>query len=154
VPDPRFEKIYLKGFIEDVLTDALSQSDRKTFVIRKDVDENLVLYTDRNVLRKVLFGLIKNAIENTPDEGKIGIRAYKTDKNIVIDCTDHGVGITRENQEQILGGFFHTQETEMYSTRKPFDFDAGGAGIDLLRTKILSERFGFVLGLRASDVIS
>ena len=98
---------------------------------------------DRNVLRKVLFGLIKNAIENTPDEGKIRIRAYKTDTHIAIDCIDHGIGINRENQELIFGGFFHTQETEMYSTKKPFDFNAGGAGIDLLRTKIFSEQFGY-----------
>ena len=145
IGETRFEKIYLKGFIEDLFTDALSKSHRKTFVIQKDVDKNLSLYTNSNVLKKVLFGLIKNAIENTPDEGKIQIRAYMTDKDIVIDCIDHGVGITRENQEQIFGGFFHTQETEMYSTKKPFAFNAGGAGIDLLRTKILSERFGYVI---------
>jgi K+-sensing histidine kinase KdpD len=145
VAEPKFEKIYLKDFIENVFTDAFAQSHRKTFVIQKDLDETLTLYMDSNVLNKVLFGLIKNAIENTPDEGKIQMKAYKTDNTIVIDCIDHGVGITRENQEQIFGGFFHTQETEMYSTKKPFDFDAGGAGIDLLRAKILSEQFGYTL---------
>ena len=145
VAETRFEEIYLKDFIEDVFTDALAQSHRKTFVIQKDIDETLTLYMDINVLKKILFGLIKNAIENTPDEGKIQIRAYMTDNNIVIDCIDHGVGITRENQEQIFGGFFHTQETVMYSTKKPFAFNAGGAGIDLLRTKILSERFGYFI---------
>ena len=97
------------------------------------------------MLTKILFGLIKNAIENTPDEGKIEIRANATDKDIVIDCTDHGVGITRESQNQIFGGFFHTQRTDMYSTKKPFEFNAGGAGIDLLRIKILSERFGYAV---------
>jgi len=145
VGETRFEKIHLRHFIEDVFTDALSQSDRKTFIIQKDVDETLTLNMDSNVLKKILFGLIKNAIENTPDEGKIVIRAHMTDKDIVIDCIDHGVGITRENQEQIFGGFFHTQETTMYSTKKPFAFNAGGAGIDLLRTKILSEKFGYFI---------
>jgi len=142
----RYEKISLKDFIEDVFTAALAQSHRNTFDIQKDLDEALTLFVDSNILRKILFGLIKNAIENTPDEGKIQIRTYKTDNSIVIDCIDHGIGITRENQEQIFGGFFHTQETEMYSTKKPFDFNAGGAGIDLLRTKILSEQFGYTLG--------
>jgi K+-sensing histidine kinase KdpD len=145
VGETRFEKIHLKDFIEDVFTDALSQSHRKKFIIHKYVDETLTLNMDRNVLKKILFGLIKNAIENTPDEGKIEIRAYATNKDIVVDCTDHGVGITRENQAQIFGGFFHTQETEMYSTKKPFAFNAGGAGIDLLRIKILSERFCYVM---------
>ncbi len=145
VSETKFEKISLKGFIEDVFTEALSQSHRNTFDIQKDLDDTLMLYMDSNVLKKILFGMIKNAIENTPDEGKIQIRTYKADNNIVIDCIDYGIGITRENQEQIFGGFFHTQETEMYSTKKPFAFNAGGAGIDLLRTKILSEQFGYTL---------
>ena len=98
VDERRIDKIHLKNFIEDVFTDALSQSHRKAFVIQKDVDETLTLNMDSNVLRKILFGLIKNAIENTPDEGKIEIRVYMTDNNIVIDCIDHGIGITRENQ--------------------------------------------------------
>ena len=143
--ETRYENISLKDFIENVVTDVLAQSHRKKFDIQKDLDDTLTLYMDSNFLRKILFGLIKNAIENTPDGGKIQIKVYKTDNNIVIDCIDHGVGITRENREQIFGGFFHTQETEMYSTKKPFDFDAGGAGIDLLRTKILSEQFGYTL---------
>lgn len=143
VGEIRYENISLKEFIEDVFTDALAQSHRKTFDIQKDLDDTLRVYIDKNVLRKVLFGLIKNAIENTPDEGTIRIRAYKTDNYIAIDCIDHGIGITRENQELIFGGFFHTQETEMYSTKKPFDFNAGGTGIDLLRTKIFSEQFGY-----------
>ncbi|HOP46804.1 MAG TPA: GAF domain-containing protein [Desulfobacteraceae bacterium] len=145
VEETKFEKIYLKGFIEDFFSNVISQSHRKTFAIQKDVDENISLYTDSNVLKKILFGLIKNAIENTPDEGKIEIRAYMENDEVVIDCTDHGVGITRENQEQIFFGFFHTQNTHMYSTKKPFDFNAGGAGIDLLRTKILCERFGYII---------
>ena len=145
VGETRLETIALKDFIENVFTDAFAQSHRNAFDIQKDLDGTLNLYMDSNVLKKILFGLIKNTIENTPDEGKIQIRTYKTDNNIVIDCIDHGIGITRENQEQIFGGFFHTLETKMYSTKKPFDFNAGGAGIDLLRTKILSEQFGYTL---------
>jgi len=30
-----------------------------------------------------------------------------------------------------------------YSTKKPYQFNAGGGGSDLLRTKVFSERYGF-----------
>jgi len=43
----------------------------------------------------------------------------------------------------IFGGFFHTQETELYSSRRPYEFNAGGSGSDLLRTRAFSERYGF-----------
>jgi len=143
VGETKFERIVIEGFLEDIIEEVISQSYRIEIDIQQKVDASLTLYMDRNVLWRILFGLVKNAIENTPDEGKIEIKAYVTDKNIVIDCVDHGVGINRKNQGQIFGGFYHTQETDSYSTKKPFAFNAGGAGIDLLRAKILSERLGF-----------
>jgi hypothetical protein len=36
----------------------------------------------------------------------------------------------------IFGGFFHTQETELYSSKRPYEFNAGGSGSDLLRTRV------------------
>jgi signal transduction histidine kinase len=93
---------------------------------------------------------MKNAIENTPDEGKIEMVAYETNRDVIVECIDHGVGISKENQEQIFGGFYHTQETQIYTTKKPFDFNAGGAGIDLLRARILSEKLGFHLSFSSN----
>ena len=53
------------------------------------------------------------------------------------------MGITPENQKMIFGGFFHTQDTMLYSSKRPYDFNAGGTGSDLLRTQVFSERYGF-----------
>jgi len=58
---------------------------------------------------------------------------------------DFGVGITAEDQRRIFEGFFPTQETLRYSSKRPFDFDAGGKGADLLRMMVFSERYGFQL---------
>ena len=60
---------------------------------------------------------------------------------------DHGTGLTRDAQKRIFEGFFTTQETLNYSSKRPFDFNAGGKGADLLRMKILSERFGFKISM-------
>ena len=98
---------------------------------------------DREMLKKVCEGLLKNAIENTPDEGEISIKANKEKEGIRIEISDSGMGITTENQKMIFGGFFHTQETGLYSSKRPYQFNAGGSGTDLLRIKIFSERFGF-----------
>ena len=143
IGETKYEIIFIEGFIRELIEEVSSQKYRPEIKIKQKVDAGLTLYMDRSVLWRILFGLLKNAIENTPDEGKIEINAYATDKNIAIDCVDRGIGITRENQRQIFSGFFHTQETNLYSTKKPFEFNAGGAGIDLLRAKIISDRMGF-----------
>jgi hypothetical protein len=70
--------------------------------------------------------------------------------SIVIQFRDHGVGITEENQRMVFGGFFHTQDTACYSSKEPYAFNAGGAGTDLLRIKVFSERCGFSIGFEST----
>lgn len=98
-------------------------------------------------LKKVVVGLIKNAIENTPDEGKIELFVQKRGDGAELVVHDYGVGITAENQRRIFEGFFTTQETMDYSSKRPFDFNAGGKGADLLRMKIFSERYNFKIDM-------
>ncbi|MGD8986270.1 MAG: PAS domain S-box protein [Desulfobacteraceae bacterium] len=101
-------------------------------------------------LRKVIDGLIKNAIENTPDEGEIEVIVKKKGEGSELVVRDYGVGITEENQKRIFEGFFTTQETMAYSSKRPFDFNAGGKGADLLRMKIFSERYNFKIDMESS----
>ena len=97
------------------------------------------------VLTKVIQGLVKNAIENTPDEGKIRVAVKQNGNGAVFEVRDFGVGILQDHQVRIFEGFFPTQQTDAYSSKRPFDFNAGGKGADLLRMKIFAERFGFTL---------
>lgn len=101
------------------------------------------IYIPADPLRKVVDGLLKNAVENTPDEGKIEVMVQAKDDGTAMIVTDFGVGITVENQSRIFEGFYATQETLDYSSKQPFDFNAGGKGVDLLRMKIFSERYDF-----------
>jgi len=102
-----------------------------------------------DVLQKVFDGLIKNAIENTPDEGKVEVVVKRQGEGTLLEVGDFGVGITKENKTRIFEGFFTTQETMNYSSKRPFDFNAGGKGVDLLRMKIFSERYDFKIGLKS-----
>ncbi|CAB1077141.1 Serine phosphatase RsbU, regulator of sigma subunit [Olavius algarvensis Delta 1 endosymbiont] len=104
----------------------------------------------QEVLQKSFDGLLKNAVENTPDEGRIEIIVKKKGRGTRLEIRDFGVGLTPENQVRIFEGFFTTRETLDYSSKKPFDFNAGGKGADLLRMKIFAERYGFKIGLKSS----
>jgi light-regulated signal transduction histidine kinase (bacteriophytochrome) len=102
------------------------------------------------VLEKVTDGLVKNAVENTPDGGKIEVIVRKKGPGAVLVVHDYGVGITQEHKRRIFEGFFTTQDTMAYSSKKPFDFNAGGKGADLLRMKIFSERYNFTMDMDSS----
>ncbi len=137
------ENIQIKPFLEDISEEAQTGMGTRDLEITLHVDDGVQLLMDPTVLRKVLSGILKNAIENTPDEGLIDIRANLSEKGLEIAFQDYGVGITTTNRDLIFGGFFHTQDTDMYSSKRPYQFNAGGAGADLLRIKVFSERMGF-----------
>jgi len=101
-------------------------------------------------LKKTVDGLIRNAVENTPDGGKIEIFVHQQENGVSFVVKDHGIGLTREAQKRIFEGFFSTQETMNYSSKQPFDFNAGGKGADLLRMKIFSERFNFKISMTSN----
>ncbi|MGE5840706.1 MAG: PAS domain S-box protein, partial [Deltaproteobacteria bacterium] len=105
------------------------------------------IFLPPDVLSKVIDGLVRNAIENTPDEGKIEIHVRKKKEGAELVVRDYGVGITEDAQRRIFEGFFTTQDTMAYSSRRPFDFNAGGKGADLLRMKIFSERYNFKMDM-------
>ena len=108
---------------------------------------------DPFILREVAEGLIKNAIENTPDGGLIEVTAEQDNTGVLLRVTDRGVGITEENQASLLDGLFHTKETELYATKKPFEFGAGGKGLDLLRIKYYAKRYGFDISLKSTRCV-
>ncbi len=115
-----------------------------------NLDPNCVVRIPRDPLEKMVKGLIKNAIENTPDEGNVEIAVNKKGDGVQLVVKDTGVGIVEEHQRRIFEGFFPTQEINDYSSKNPFYFNAGGKGADLLRMKIFSERYNFKLVMTSS----
>jgi len=95
------------------------------------------------LLGKTLIGLVRNAIENTPDGSRILIKLHEHNGVVYLEVIDFGVGIDTVFQKQIFHGFVHPVETKEYSSGTPYDFMTGGKGGDLLRIKLFSERFGF-----------
>jgi hypothetical protein len=98
---------------------------------------------DSGVLGDILIGLLRNSIENTPDGGLVRVVLEQKSQWIQLKIQDFGMGITKENQRHLFDGLFHTLDTELYASKKPYDFGAGGKGLDLFKMKVYSKRFGF-----------
>ncbi|NNL75671.1 MAG: PAS domain S-box protein, partial [Desulfobacterales bacterium] len=144
------EKVQLDLFIHKRLNFLRPSFAHRQIDIITRLDSTPLVYIPIDPLQKIFDGLLKNAIENTPDEGKIEVVVNHKDEGTLLEVRDSGVGITKENQTRIFEGFFATQETLDYSSKNPFDFNAGGKGADLLRMKIFSERYNFNIELTSS----
>jgi signal transduction histidine kinase len=139
------EKISLDRFVAERLEALIPLFSHRKVRIQSDFDRARPVIIPPDALKKMVNGLVRNAVENTPDGGMIDVTVKEVGEEIHLVVRDYGVGITKEHQRRIFEGFFPTQETDAYRSGHPFDFNAGGKGADLLRMKIFSERFNFRL---------
>jgi light-regulated signal transduction histidine kinase (bacteriophytochrome) len=143
-------EVFLDEYVKDRLADLSPLFSEREITIHAQLDRVPSISMPEKSLQKIVDGLVKNAIENAPDEGAIEIRVHKRGEGAELQVRDHGVGITEEHQRRIFEGFFPTIETVDYATKKPFEFNAGGKGTDLLRMKFFSERYGFEIEMDSS----
>lgn len=137
------ETIHLYRFTEQILENVKKRASHRVIQLHLDGAEDLTLVMDPKILEDILVGLLKNAIENTPDEGMVQVILEQKVQWLQLKVMDFGIGITKENQRRLFEGLFHTLDTELYTSGKPYDFGAGGKGLDLLRIKTYGQRFGF-----------
>lgn len=141
--------IELWRFVDTRLRELRGKFAHRDVEVETEIDYTPEICIPLEVLEKVFDGLVKNAIENTPDQGKVLVAVKEFGKGSELVVQDFGVGIVEENKQRIFEGFFYTQDTVAYSSKEPFDFNAGGKGADLLRMKIFSERFNFKLEMES-----
>jgi signal transduction histidine kinase len=144
------EDIVLDEFVKEKIEEIKPHFSHRNLQMIIDTENTAAVCIPSEPLEKLVIGLIKNAIENTPDDGMIEVKVRNRDSAVVFTVHDYGVGIVDEHRQRIFEGFFPTQDTMEYSSKSPYDFNAGGKGADLLRLKIFSERFDFRLDMSSS----
>jgi signal transduction histidine kinase len=143
-------QVHVDRFVADRVQELRSFCTHREIDLIAQAEPTPAIYIPLETLDKVLKGLVRNAIENTPDEGRIEVTVVSKGNQVEMSVKDYGVGIAEEDQALIFEGFYHTQDSMSYSSKKPFDFNAGGRGADLLRMKIFSERFNFKLTMTST----
>ena len=85
------------------------------------------LWADADLMSKVLFNLISNAIKYSFSGGRIEISTVQDGNSIVLSVKDHGVGIAKEHQQHIFEPFYQTDNkgrSELFGS---------GIGLNLVR---------------------
>jgi signal transduction histidine kinase len=150
-PTDRTERIELPGLLSEVVARARGAAPGRQLEIAIAAAPGIEVFAPRRPLEVAIESLLKNAIENTPDEGRIELLAAEASPGLVeIAVRDAGVGITPESQKHLFDGFYHTQDTESYASRRAYDFDAGGKGLDLQRVRAFAQRHGWEVSFESA----
>jgi two-component system CheB/CheR fusion protein len=127
--------LHMKSLLTEIsLLVADMVSKKKIDMLLEIADDLPDIEADELKVKEVMYNLLSNAVKFTPEGGKIGMRAKKTDSEIEIVVWDTGVGIARENMEKIFEGFFRVDT--------PYSRVTEGTGLGLPLSKKLVELHG------------
>lgn len=82
-------------------------------------------------LSQIVLNLLSNALDHTPDGGRITLRTAIENTHAVFTITDTGCGITEEHLPYIFDRFYRADESRTRST--------GGAGLGLSICKAIAD---------------
>ena len=95
---------------------------KKNLKINLDINDEIELYTDKNIISKILLHLVKNAILYT-EKGNITISYQKDKSEIIFYVKDTGMGIPQEKIDAIFSPFTQADED--------INIKVGGTGLGL-----------------------
>ncbi len=101
------------------------------------------IIADSDLLFKVLYNLVNNAIKYTPDGGCITVESHlmQNDSMVEIIVADTGIGIDPEHHDLIFEKFYQTGDLALHSSGKT-KFKGSGAGLGLSIAKGIVEAHG------------
>ena len=93
------------------------------------VPDDLVVWLDTSLIRRVLINVVGNAVKYTPLEGRIAISTGVTESEIHFTVSDDGPGISPENLTSIFDKF----------SRADYSTSISGVGLGLAFCKLAVE---------------
>lgn len=137
------EKVNIQRLAEKVVKDMESNAKEKGLKINfKLLGSSFApeITTDSGKVKQILTNLTENAIKFT-EKGGVTIELGLLEKEVLLNVVDTGAGIDDQDQKLIFQKFYRAED---WKTRK-----AGGTGLGLYISKILTERLGGKIGVQS-----
>jgi two-component system sensor histidine kinase/response regulator len=102
-------------------------------------ESEVLIFGDRNLIKRALRELLHNALKYTPEGKNVRLFVASDELNkTMITVEDEGIGIPHGDQELIFNRFYEAKATEHHFTSNE-DFMGGGLGIGLNIVKEIIE---------------
>ena len=118
----------------------LSAAKRISYTLRTDCP-GVRVCADSEKLRQILVNLLSNAIKYTGDGGNVTVTCSATNKDVLIDVADTGVGIPADKLDAIFEPFVQVE--------RPYAGQRQGTGLGLSISRDLARGMGGDLTVRS-----
>jgi len=109
------QSVQVKDVLMDLLLLCREVAEQQKIAMAEEIDPNLpLLKLDRQRIREALWNLLNNGLQAMPDGGKLQLSAKLFEERaVIIQISDTGEGIARENLSKIFDYYFTTKEKGM-----------------------------------------
>jgi signal transduction histidine kinase len=119
----RLEPLHLGDLLRDVLEDCQVDADARGCSVGVNGELDLTLRGDRELLRRAVENVVRNAIRYTPRGSTVDVRVEHAGQTVRISVRDSGPGVPEELLPRIFQPFFRVDDSRDSST--------GGVGLGL-----------------------
>lgn len=117
-------QVDLAGLTRDAMDMFLPGAEQRGIRLTSDLSDGVAVVTgSADELARVVDNLVSNAVKFSPDHGEVRLSTRRDSDNVVLLCTDDGLGISTEDQQSLF--------TEFFRSTNPVALQVPGTGLGL-----------------------
>jgi signal transduction histidine kinase len=139
-----FRAVNVRSILEAAVDSVRPAADARRIRFECDIDGAHAIMCDPGRMQQVVWNLLTNAIKFTPEEGRVTLKAMRSNGTVVIEVADTGMGIAPEFLPYVFDRF---RQQDAATTRAH-----GGLGLGLSIVRHLVELHGGTAEARSEGV--
>lgn len=104
------EEVNIIQMLNDITQRAKYLSGNKNIEIKNNYDKkHTQVVLDKELMQDVVLNIINNSVQAIKEDGEILLKTFRNNNHFLIEISDNGAGIDRENLSKIFKPFFTTK---------------------------------------------
>ncbi|MEM7590390.1 MAG: HAMP domain-containing sensor histidine kinase [Cyanobacteria bacterium P01_A01_bin.83] len=134
VAERKLTPIILNQILQNCFVLLEPLANEKKIVFQSKFRDELTVLGDTPQLSRLFSNLLENALQYTPDEGRVSLDLYRQSRYAVISVRDTGIGIAPDQVNKVFDRFWRANKAR--SRRE------GGTGLGLAISAAIAKRHG------------
>jgi PAS domain S-box-containing protein len=129
---PKTETGTMNKLVNDLILGQIPVAQRKHIALTFTPELYLSpVRADIGEIQRAINHLLANALNYTPEGGKVNVRTYQANRMVSVEIRDSGIGISAEDIDSVFDVFFRADPSR--------SLESGGVGLGLSMVKMIAE---------------
>jgi signal transduction histidine kinase len=129
--DSNLEKLNLSELVKTTVDHMSFRAEKRGITFEEEYDSNVFVQSSKLLLSQAVVNILDNAIKYSENNSKVKVKVFIKDNNAVLQVSDKGIGIPKEELGLIFERFYRAKNSKVSS----------GTGLGLSICKEIIEKY-------------